>query len=374
MKPFGCCGLASRMIGLNATLRELVGEVLLAQEVEQRRVAVDRRLVEVAADRNPAAIRDLADVVENLVERALAAAERPHPVVRVTVAVERDLDAERTVGRQAIDDFRREQQAVGDDVHHHADAADFAGLRQALGQVVDHRQVQERLTAEERQREALGRDRAHPSFDPLGDARGRLHRHLRGGLVVLAVVALDAVVAREVALQRGQHRDAQLILAGAEFGEEVLDVPAVRLAALDDESVLGERGEGLAFAHVRRESVATEAVEQVRHLARHDELGVREGVHQEHLVSIGERNTNVENRGLHAAPGFRLESQNFPFGDHRLNAGGFPARLSGESCATDIPVLLGDVQRVISRYAGRRQTAETLRWWCDSFDDSRQPA
>ena len=44
----------------------------------------------------------------------------------------------------------------------------------------------------------------------------RVHRHLRGGLVVLAVIALQAVVAREVALQRRQHRDAELVLASRE--------------------------------------------------------------------------------------------------------------------------------------------------------------
>ena len=55
-------------------------------------------------------------LLEDLVEGALAAAQRPHPVVRVAVAVERDLHAAETVGRQAIDDLRRQQQAVGDDV------------------------------------------------------------------------------------------------------------------------------------------------------------------------------------------------------------------------------------------------------------------
>ena len=123
MKPFGCCRLRLADDRLERDLRELVGELLLAQEVEQRRIAVDRRFVEVAADRDPAPIGDLADVVEDLVERALAAAQRAHAVVRVAVAVERDLDADQAVGRQAIDDLRREQQAVGDDVDHHADAA-----------------------------------------------------------------------------------------------------------------------------------------------------------------------------------------------------------------------------------------------------------
>ena len=93
MMPFGCCRLRLADDRLERDLRELVGELLLAQEVEQRRIAVDRRLVEVAADRDPAPVGDLPDVLEDPVERALAAAQRPHPVVRVAIAVERDLDA-----------------------------------------------------------------------------------------------------------------------------------------------------------------------------------------------------------------------------------------------------------------------------------------
>ena len=69
------------------------------------------------------AARDLADVLDDAVERALAAAQRPHAVVRVAVAVERDLDAVQPERQQPIDDSRREQQAVGDDVDRQLDAA-----------------------------------------------------------------------------------------------------------------------------------------------------------------------------------------------------------------------------------------------------------
>ena len=98
----GCCGFGSRMIGLNATSGDPVGEILLAQEVEQRRVAVDRGLVEVAADGDAALVRHRAHVGDDLVERPLPAAQRPHPVVRVAIAVERDLD--RRSGRTASAD------------------------------------------------------------------------------------------------------------------------------------------------------------------------------------------------------------------------------------------------------------------------------
>ena len=199
----------------------------------------------------------------------------------VAIAIERDLHAEGRERREPVNDLWCEQQAVGDDVHHHADAACATRLRHALGQVIHDRQVQERLTAKERQREALWRDRVHAPLDPLGHARGGLHRHLGRGLVVFAVIALDAVVAREVALERRQDRDPELILAGAELGEEILDVPAVGLAVLDDESVLGEGGECVALAHVGRETLAAQPVRGVPIPPATRWLGVREGVHQE---------------------------------------------------------------------------------------------
>ena len=61
----------------------------------------------------------LPHVLDDPVERALAAAQRAHPVVRVVVAVERDLDAVQPEGQQPIDDLFGEQQAVGDDVDPH---------------------------------------------------------------------------------------------------------------------------------------------------------------------------------------------------------------------------------------------------------------
>jgi uncharacterized protein (DUF111 family) len=57
---------------LERHLRELVGELLLLQKVEQCGIAGRRVGVEVAADRNPHLARDLPDVLDNPVERALA--------------------------------------------------------------------------------------------------------------------------------------------------------------------------------------------------------------------------------------------------------------------------------------------------------------
>ena len=54
------------------------------------------------------------------------------------------------------------------------DAARLRTAPHALGEVVYDRQVEQRLAAEERQREALRPIASSPSFDPLGDPRRRL--------------------------------------------------------------------------------------------------------------------------------------------------------------------------------------------------------
>ena len=121
---------------------------------------------------------------------------------------------------------------------------------QPLGEVEQHRQVEQRLAAEERQRRSsTARTASSRCFGPLGDPRRGLERHLGGVLVVVAVIALDAVVAREVALQRGQHRDPQLLVILADVVEELVE-PGVRLAAGDDEAVLGQRVDRLALVAV----------------------------------------------------------------------------------------------------------------------------
>ena len=101
-------GAASRMTGLKLTLTSLSAKSCSLQEVEQRR---DSCPTELSSKLPPIAIRqragDLPDVLDDAVEGALAAAQRPHPVVRVAVAVERDLDAVQPERQQAIDDLRR---------------------------------------------------------------------------------------------------------------------------------------------------------------------------------------------------------------------------------------------------------------------------
>ena len=90
-------------------------------------------------------------------------------------------------------------------------AARLRGLPHPLGQVVHDRQVEQRLAAEERQRPASsGWTRSSSRSIQSPTLAGRLQRHLVGELVVVAVIALEAVVAREIALQRREHRDVQL--------------------------------------------------------------------------------------------------------------------------------------------------------------------
>ena len=49
-------------------------------------------------------------------------------------------------------------------------------------------------------------------------------------------------------------------------------------------------------------ALSGDAVQQRRHVARNDQLGIRECIHQEHIVSearVLERHTDIEHRGLH---------------------------------------------------------------------------
>src|SRR6185295_15809843 len=89
-------------------------KILRRDEIEQRRKAVRGRLVEVAADGDSRARRYRADVLDDAIERPLAAAKRPHPIVRLAIAVERDLDAAKTARLQPVDDILGQQETVGD--------------------------------------------------------------------------------------------------------------------------------------------------------------------------------------------------------------------------------------------------------------------
>src|SRR5258705_801233 len=136
---------------LEVDLRNVLRELLLGQEVDQCRIAPGRGLVEVPPDRDGHLRGDLAHVLEDLVERPLAASKRPHAVVRLAVPVERDLDAVEAVREQAIDDLGREQQSVGDDVDEDLHSARARGGLGALRDQVDHRPVEERFTTDEAQ-------------------------------------------------------------------------------------------------------------------------------------------------------------------------------------------------------------------------------
>ena len=163
----------------------------------------------------------------------------------------------------------------------------------------DYNKTAAKMSLETAARVAEWAERREPLFGPVADPCGGLERHLRGVLVVVAVIALDAVVAREVALQRRQHRDAQRAGALADVPEEGVQVAPLAVPVGDDEAVLGELFDRLALFLVRGRPrlVATHPIEQIDNVAAHDELRVCKRVHQEHVVI--DWHTNVEHRRLH---------------------------------------------------------------------------
>ena len=125
---------------------------------------------------------------------------------------------------------------------------------------------------------------------------------------MVVVIALDAVVAREVALQRGEHRHSQLISVLSNLTKERRQGLTLRLAAVDHEAVLDQRLQGLALL-VAEASVVVRPVQQRGDIGRDPQLRVREGVHEEHLVAIRERHLHVEHGRLH----------DDPYGSHRTS-------------------------------------------------------
>ena len=123
-------------------------------------------------------------------------------------------------------------------------------------------------------------------------------------LVVLAVVPLDAVVAREVALQRRQHGDAELVLALAHVVEELLEVLPLGLAVAARGSP-ARRASRAPRAPPRSVSTAC-ATRPGRAAPRRRAMTIScasVNVFIRNTSSLRlpfERNTNVEHRGLHA--------------------------------------------------------------------------
>jgi hypothetical protein len=152
-----------------------------------------------------------------------------------------------------------------------------------------------------RHHELLGADLVEPRFNPLRDPLRLLHGHLRGELVVVAVVALEAVVACEVALEGREDRDAQLIGILAHRGEVLVQRLRLLLALADDEAVLDEGFDRLLLLRVERALSVLDPVEQTGHVGRDEKLRIGEGVHQEHLVALRQGHPHIEDRRLHKA-------------------------------------------------------------------------
>ena len=179
------------------------------------------------------------------------------------------------------------------------DPALLAGGERALGLVVHDRNVQQRLPAEEREGQPFGLQLVQPLLDPCGQTRAVVERHPIGVFVVIAVIALKAVVAGEIALQRREHRDAHLLGVFAVVGEELVQRFGVRRPAGNDEAVFRQCHQRFALIagelfRRQRRGVARQAIEQTGNLVRDDELRVGKGVHQEHLAPLREWDTKVE--------------------------------------------------------------------------------
>ena len=117
------------------------------------------------------------------------------------------------------------------------------------------------------------------------------------------MVALQAVVAGEVALERRQDRDPELGCVLPDVVEELLKSVALGLSVFDHEAVLGKLVQRRSLLHVEAvENLGRglEPVEQPRHVGRHDELRVGERVHDEHVVPIRQGDLCVEDGRLHS--------------------------------------------------------------------------
>ena len=175
-------------------------------------------------------------------------------------------------------------------------------LPQPLGDRVHHRQIEERFAAEEREHQLLRAHTIELALDPIADAARRFQRHPIGALVVVGVIALEAVVAGEVALQRRQNRDVQLRRVALHLGQILIERAPVGVAALDQESVLVQERKRFELVLVLPDHRVGRPIEQGGDVARHDELGVGERIHQEDFAPLIERHTKVEHRRLHHAP------------------------------------------------------------------------
>src|SRR4029453_2108965 len=118
---------------LEVHLRQLAGELLFLQEVEQRRVAGQRRFVEVSPERDWHPIGHLPDVLDDPIEGALATAQRSHPIMSVAIAVESDLHASQTERYHPVNDVARQQQTVGDDAEANVHVPRLRRCARALG-------------------------------------------------------------------------------------------------------------------------------------------------------------------------------------------------------------------------------------------------
>src|SRR5262245_34802851 len=135
------------------------------------------------------------------------------------------------------------------------------------------------------------------ALDPVGDTRRGLERHLFRELVVIAVVALEAVIACEIALQCREDGDIQLRRIARNLMEIAIEGVAVVFAAGREESVLYELIESRSGFEIERAGIDFR-IEKRRDVRRHNCLRVGQGVHEKYVVTL-EGHTKVEDRSFH---------------------------------------------------------------------------
>ena len=114
------------------------------------------------------------------------------------------------------------------------------------------------------------------------------------------VLALDAVAARHVAAERGEHGDAQLVPALPHALEVLVQGSVVLFRRRDEEPQVAKRGPRL----VERNRIvgievsgASPDEARLEHVLRHDGDGVRQGVEQEDVLAGLRTNAGREPRG-----------------------------------------------------------------------------
>ena len=305
--PLGALRLGFRADDrLEVDLHELVGEVLLARGTraapDSCRPSVSSKLPPMAMRQRPATLRMFSMIRSNV--------PWPPRSGRIRLCVSRSPSSVILMPFSPNGSSRSTTSGVSSRplvmmVIDHRHAARLRRVPQPLGQVVHHRQVQQRLAAEERQHELLGVHAIELALDPVADTR-RASR---------ATSSRRTCCSRRDRPGSSSRRRSCTAASSARvmFSSEVsllTRVEDTRRALAVDRVAVRRRGSRSPTARSKASRSSSSdaadriagrdaAVEQRRDVGRHDELRVGQRVHQEHFVALGQRHTKIEHRRLH---------------------------------------------------------------------------